>query len=94
MYPAFIMVIVVGVVAVMMILVVPRLLDIFMTDDGSTDGLPGSTQLLVKISDMFRDYWLVMLIVIFITVVLIKIWKRTPNGRYVYDNVMLYVPVF
>jgi type IV pilus assembly protein PilC len=48
----------------------------------------------VKISDAFRDYWLVMLIVIFITVVLIKIWKRTPNGRYVYDNVMLYVPVF
>ena len=94
MYPAFIMVIVVGVVAVMMILVVPRLLDIFMTDDGSTDWLPGSTQLLVKISDMFRDYWLVMLIVIFITVVLIKIWKRTPNGRYIYDNVMLYIPVF
>jgi type IV pilus assembly protein PilC len=37
MYPAFIMVIVVGVVAVMMILVVPRLLDIFMSDDGSMD---------------------------------------------------------
>lgn len=94
MYPAFIMVIVVGVVAVMMIVVVPRLLEIFMSEDGGTEWLPASTQLLVKISDTFRDYWLVMVMFILISVVAIKIWKKTPNGRYIYDNIMLYIPVF
>jgi hypothetical protein len=35
----------------MMVAVVPKLLEIFITDDGDTSGLPASTQLLVKISD-------------------------------------------
>lgn len=94
MYPWFIMIIVVWVVAVMMIAVVPKLLEIFITDDWDMSGLPGSTQLLVKISDTFRDYWFVMLMVIFISVVVIWIWKKTPNGRYIYDKIMLWVPIF
>jgi type II secretory pathway component PulF len=43
MYPMFIIVVVVGVVAVMMTMIVPKLLDIF--DDKST--LPASTKLLM-----------------------------------------------
>ena len=91
MYPAFIMVIVIWVVAVMMIAIVPKLLEIF---SGPDVELPASTQLLVKVSNAFRDYWVVMIIVIFIAVFLIKIWKKTPNGRYIYDSIMLKVPVF
>jgi type IV pilus assembly protein PilC len=94
MYPWFIMVIVVWVVAVMMVAVVPKLLEIFITDDGDASSLPASTQLLVKISDWFKDYWLLMIIVIGICVFVISIWKKTPNGRYIYDKVMLAVPIF
>lgn len=90
MYPAFIMVIVIWVVAVMMIVVVPKLLEIF---SWKAD-LPASTQLLVQISNLFRDYWLLFIVVAFISVVLIKIWKKTPNWAYIYDNIMLYVPIF
>lgn len=90
MYPMFIMVIVVWVIAVMMIVVVPRLLEIF----SWKDDLPASTQLLVKISDAFRDYWFMMIVIIFISVIVVKFWKKTPNGRYIYDNIMLNVPVF
>ena len=90
MYPAFIMIIVIWVVAVMMIVVVPKLLEIF---SGKAD-LPASTQLLVQISNLFRDYWLLFIILAFVTFVIIKIWKKTPNGAYIYDNIMLYVPVF
>jgi type IV pilus assembly protein PilC len=50
--------------------------------------------LLVKISNAFRDYWFLMIIIIFVVVVIIKIWKKTPNGRYIYDNIMLHVPIF
>jgi type IV pilus assembly protein PilC len=90
MYPSFIIMIVIWVVAVMMIAVVPKLLEIFTWKAE----LPASTQLLVKISDTFRDYWVMMIILVIVAVILIKIWKKTPNGRYIYDNVMLHVPVF
>lgn len=58
MYPAFVIVVVLGVVFVMMTLVVPKLLEIF--DDTST--LPGSTQTLIFISDMFVNHWLLIII--------------------------------
>ncbi len=90
MYPWFIMVIVIWVVAVMMIAVVPKLLEIF----SWKAELPASTQLLVKISNAFSDYWLLMIIVVFLVVVVIKVWKKTPNGKYIYDNIMLHVPIF
>ena len=90
MYPAFIILIVIWVVAVMMIAVVPKLLEIF----SWSAELPASTQLLVKISNTFRDYWLIMIIISIVSVVVIKIWKKTPNGRYIFDNIMLKVPVF
>ena len=90
MYPSFIIMIVIWVVAVMMIAVVPKLLEIFTWKAE----LPASTQLLVKISDAFRDYWVMMIVLVVLVVILIKIWKKTPNGRYIYDNIMLHVPVF
>jgi type IV pilus assembly protein PilC len=58
MYPMFIVVVVIGVVSVMMTMIVPKLLDIF--DDKSV--LPASTKLLMAVSDLFRDYWMVFII--------------------------------
>jgi len=43
-----------------MIAVVPKLLEIF----DSKDDLPASTQLLMSISDFFRDSWFLAIIVL------------------------------
>ncbi|MCP4524005.1 MAG: type II secretion system F family protein [Candidatus Gracilibacteria bacterium] len=91
MYPMFIMIIVVGVIGVMMVVVVPRLLEIFGEDQA---GLPASTQLLITISDIFSNYWMAMIGGFFLFVIAVKVWKKTPNGRYIFDNIMLKVPVF
>ena len=56
-YPAMIMMVVVGVIAVMMIIVVPKLLEIF--DDKSA--LPASTKTLIFISDVFVNYWYLLI---------------------------------
>ena len=80
-YPFFIMVVVVGVVAVMMVAVVPKLLEIF--DDKSV--LPASTRILISISDAFRDYWLIMILIVVVSYFLVSLWKKTPNGKYLYD---------
>lgn len=90
MYPMFIIVVVIAVVAVMMTMIVPKLLDIF--DDKST--LPASTKVLMTISDLFRDYWFFMLIILVVAVVTIAIWKKTPDWKYIFDNIMLKIPVF
>ncbi|MBW7954703.1 type II secretion system F family protein [Candidatus Gracilibacteria bacterium] len=89
MYPAAIVVVVIGVVAVMMIMVVPKLLEIF---DGG-DNLPMSTQILIAISDFFVLYWWLMAIVIFLAVVGVMIWKKTPSGKYYFDKIVLKIPI-
>ncbi|MDD2908047.1 MAG: type II secretion system F family protein [Candidatus Gracilibacteria bacterium] len=90
MYPLFIIIVVIGVVAVMMIMVVPKLLEIF--DDKTK--LPGSTQALMFMSDLFVNYWIVMAIVLFGAYVGLALWKRTPTGIYMYDQFLLKIPVF
>ena len=90
MYPMFIIVVVVGVIAVMMTMIVPKLLDIF--DDKST--LPASTQTLMAISDAFKSYWLLFIIVAFAIYIFVQLWKKTPDGKYMYDELVMKVPVF
>lgn len=90
MYPMFIIIVVIWVIATMMIAVVPKLLEIFEW----TDDLPASTKALIFISDMFRDYWLAMIAVVFIIFVWVKIWIRTPDWMYLFDKIKLKIPVF
>ncbi len=90
MYPMFIIVVVIGVVWVMMTMIVPKLLDIF--DDKST--LPASTKALMATSDLFRDYWLLFIIISVIIYIFIKIWRKTPDWKYIYDNLIMKIPVF
>ncbi|MDD5213319.1 MAG: type II secretion system F family protein [Candidatus Gracilibacteria bacterium] len=90
MYPAMIIVVVIGVIFVMMTMVVPKLLDIF--EDKSK--LPASTQLLMSISNAFTSYWWLMMILAVGGTIFVGIWKRTEVGKYKYDLFMLKLPVF
>jgi len=90
MYPMFIIVVVIGVVSVMMTMIVPKLLEIF--DDKSI--LPASTKLLIFISDIFRGYWLVFIILAIISFVWVSIWKKTSDWKYIFDKLILIIPVF
>ena len=90
MYPMFIIIVVIWVVAVMMIMVVPKLLEIF----DSKDDLPASTKTLMAISDAFVNYWPLMIITVVVAFVWVSIWKKTDNGKYIYDNLKLKIPVF
>lgn len=90
MYPFFIILVVVWVIFVMMTMVVPKLLDIF---DSKAD-LPPSTKLLIVLSDLFSNYWYLMIGGTVVIVILVSIWKKTPDGRYNFDNLLLKIPVF
>lgn len=90
MYPAMILCVVVWVIAIMMTLVVPKLLDIF--EDKSA--LPAATKALIAISDIFTWYWYVMIIVTVISMIGFKAWKKLPSGKYWYDKLILKIPIF
>ncbi len=88
-YPAFIILVVIGVVFIMMTMVVPKLLDIF--DDKSS--LPASTQLLISISDLFVHNWLLLILWLVSIIVWIKIWTKTPTWQYLFDKFLLHLPI-
>jgi len=90
MYPAMVVLVVIWVVSVMMIMVVPKLLEIFDT----WDNLPASTVLLISISDFFVNYWLFMITVILWWIIFVKIWKKTPHWKYNFDKFLLNIPIF
>lgn len=89
-YPWMIITVVFWVLMVLMIFVVPGLLEIF--EDKSK--LPTSTKILIWMSEVFQNYWWLMLISIFISILGLNIWKKTPAGRYWWDAFMLKTPVF
>ncbi len=89
-YPLFVIWVVLWVVFVMMVLVVPKLLEIFEW----SDDLPLSTRMLVATSDFFISYWYLMIWAAIFTYIFVSIWKKTPNWIYNYDLIMLKIPIF
>lgn len=89
MYPAMIIVVVIWVVAVMMTMVVPKLLEIFV----GWQKLPASTQLLIAISDFFVHYWWLMVIVIVVWFIWVSIWRKTPAWHFYFDYLILKIPI-
>lgn len=89
-YPAFIILVVIIVVVIMMVKVVPSLLEMF----GSKESLPFTTQVLITVSDLFVNYGFVMIWLVVILIIWFMIWKRTEDGRYIFDNFKMKIPVF
>lgn len=89
-YPWMIMLVVFGVIFVMMTMVVPKLLEIF--EDKSA--LPWTTKLLISLSNVFTNYWYLIILFLVIVYFWISFWRKTPSWRYNYDKIILKVPIF
>jgi type IV pilus assembly protein PilC len=93
-YPAAIMGVAVVVIAVLMIWVIPIFAKMFNELSGGKMGLPGPTQLVIDISNIFTSYWYLMLGSIVGGVFGIKKYYATAKGRMVIDKLLLKAPVF
>ncbi|THJ12191.1 MAG: type II secretion system F family protein [Nitrospira sp. CG24C] len=93
-YPAAILGVAVVVIAVLMIWVIPIFAKMFSELSGGKMGLPGPTQLVIDISNMFTSYWWVMLISIGAIIFGIKKYYSTTQGRMAIDKLLLKAPVF
>lgn len=90
MYPAMIVIVVIGVIIVMMTMVVPKLLEIFEW----SDNLPITTQILIMISNFFVYYWWVFMGLIILSVISFIIFAGTQKGKYYIDKTTLKIPIF
>lgn len=89
-YPAMIMVVVAWVIMVMMTMVVPKLLEIF--EDKSA--LPWSTKALIFMSDIFVNFWYLIILFCIIVYVWLTFYKKTPTWKYNMDKLLLKIPIF
>jgi type IV pilus assembly protein PilC len=92
-YPSAIIGVAVIVISVLMIWVIPIFAKMFNELSGGKMGLPGPTQLVIDISNVFQSYWYVMIGIIVAVVFAIKKYYATTQGRMNIDKFLLKVPV-
>jgi len=90
-YPASVLVISVGVVAVLLIKVIPVFQKMF---EGMGGALPAPTQFLVDASQFAQDFFLYMIGVLAAAVYAFKRFYRTEKGTLMVDALILKAPVF
>lgn len=79
-----------GSITVLMTLVVPKLVEMF----GEKDKLPPLTQFLIAMSDFFVGYWWAMIAVVVLSIVGVAFWRKSAEGHYKFDAIMLKLPIF
>lgn len=93
-YPAAIVGIAAIVITVLMIWVIPVFEKMFKDMSNGKMALPGPTQLVIDMSNFAQGNWYIILGAIVGTVVGIKKYYATPQGRLAIDKLLLKLPVF
>jgi type IV pilus assembly protein PilC len=91
-YPICILIVAVVVLLVLLYYVIPVFEKMF-SDFGSKQSLPGPTQGLIDLSRWMRDNYYFVFGGIFGLIFGIRFFKKTKRGRYLWDKLMLKVPV-
>jgi type IV pilus assembly protein PilC len=92
-YPAIVMVMAIGIMAFLLIYIVPKFEAIFHDMLGDKP-LPGITRFVISVSKFVQDHWLVLLGAIIVAIVGYNFFNRTAGGRFFFDRFKLRVPLF
>ncbi|MFA4888419.1 MAG: type II secretion system F family protein [Candidatus Omnitrophota bacterium] len=87
-YPLFVFAVGVATVAVLLVFVIPRLVSMF---EDMGQALPLPTLILINTSSFLRNYWWLILAIIFILFFSLRRVYRTPQGRFSLDKTKLKV---
>lgn len=90
-YPAVIVVGMIGVATIMMIFVIPKLLSLYTEFQAS---LPLPTMILMKMSNFMVSFWWIIAIGVFVAVYFLRAFANTSLGRKRIDTLMLSLPIF
>ena len=90
MYPVLMACVSAGVMAILMVAVVPKITAIYADTDKA---LPWNTQFLIWLSALIGDYWYLFLIAIPIVFFSVRAWLRSGSGRALWDRTVLHLPL-
>lgn len=90
-YPVAILTLLVVVIFVMMVAVIPQLTKLF-SQTGRE--LPLATQILINVSSFSQNYWPVILLGAVLMIAGVAVWKKTRGGKYIWDYMMIKLPIF
>jgi general secretion pathway protein F len=90
-YPVLMSVIGTGLVAFLMVAVVPKVTSVF---DSLGQALPWYTALLITVSNVVSGYWWLIIGSLVLGIYLFRRWKRTPAGKMKWDTFRLRAPLF
>lgn len=90
-YPVIILVAMAGVIAIMMIFVVPQMKQVYESLEAD---LPVSTLMLVALSDLFTKQWYILVAIIGAAAYGYRWFASTLNGRYILADIYAKVPIF
>jgi len=90
-YPAIVAFVGITIAIVFMVKILPTFITIF---DGMDMQLPVMTQLLIGMSNFFRGYWWLIVLVAIAIFVLIRRYQSSPHGRRNIDGWKMRAPVF
>jgi len=90
-YPVILLIICMGAVIFLVTFVLPRFSQVF-EDIGAT--IPASTEFLLGLGALLREYWYFFIIAIGMTLIFLRSYIHTENGRYQFDKLCLSLPAF
>ena len=90
-YPALLMTITIGVLALVILFVIPRFSGLFESLDVP---LPPSTAALIGLSAWLTQYWYAAVGGLVVSAASLWLWLRTPGGRRAWDTTILRLPKF
>ncbi|MDB6058934.1 MAG: pilC 1 [Verrucomicrobiales bacterium] len=92
-YPVAVMAVAVGIMALLLVMVVPKFKDVF---EGLGNGrpLPAFTQFVLGLSDMVKSHFLSATIVVIGLLVALRLFTKTRIGRRILDRCKLNAPLF
>jgi type IV pilus assembly protein PilC len=90
-YPIGVLVVAIGVIAVMLVKVIPTFENMYKEFEGAK--LPGPTKFVIKLSDGFIAGWYWWVSILLAVVGLLMLGLRTNRGREILDRVLLRMPI-
>ena len=90
-YPAFLIVAALGVSALFVLYLIPKLTEMLDSTGGS---LPMAAQVILSFSDLVKAYWWVLAIIGITIFILFKAWVSRPSSAIPYSKMQLRLPVF
>lgn len=89
-YPIFIIIAMIVTAVILMVLVVPKIKDIF---DESNIALPWATRALIGTSDFLANYWYIVVLVVVGLIIWLRYYFKTVQGNTYLSRAMISIPV-